>query len=146
MPQTPPTPAQTYPEQGDRIRVELGPDLVRSSNLPSLWEGTFMTFQGESLVVRGGSPPRAMRVPFDGIRSLAVERERSAAYAVAKGGLFGAAAGVGAWQFLKILCRSGCDDGLSSAWLPGVVTGGLIALIVATKTPGRHWVGASLPR
>jgi hypothetical protein len=123
---------EVHPQQGERIRVEVGP-------------ATAAPFQDETLVANGPIYG-AMRLPLDGIESLHVERRKSTAYAIAKGGLVGTAFGVGMWRFLDILCRTGCDSGLGSAWFPAAVSGALVALVVGTRAPGRQWISVPLPR
>lgn len=137
-----PAVAQATPQQGDRIRVELRPT---PGAVGSPWEGRFLMFQGRSLVATDeiGGP---QRLPFDGIESLYVERDRSTRSAIMRGAAAGAAFGLGMWGFLHILCRSGCDGGFDSAWLPATVTGTLVAGIVAKRSAsGGHWVQVSLP-
>ena len=133
------------PRQGDRIRVELRPSTAGPLGLGSPLEGLFIMYQDSALIASGPSAG-AVRLPLRDIESLQIARSRSTTYSVARGALAGTAFGVGMWQFLKVLCRSGCDSGLGSAWLPATITGGLVALIVGTRAPGHHWVRVPLPR
>lgn len=141
-----PTGAQELPTQGERIRVELDPALTASSALTSTWEATFLMFQDRALVATGdfGGP---RRVPFDGIQTLQVERDRSTRSAIVRGAAVGAAFGLGMWGFLRILCRSGCGGGSDSAWLPAAISGTGVAVIVGWRSAsGGRWVQVSLPR
>lgn len=129
------------PEQGERVRVELTPTAVVAPGVTSPWESTFLMFRDDALITPnpyGG----AVALPLDDIEALYVERPRSRAYTLGKGALFGTAFGVGMWQVLSILCRSGCDSG--SDWLPATGAGALVGLLVVVKAPGHHWVRVSL--
>lgn len=137
--------AQAPPDQGERIRVELRPTVGMSNAVASPWEGTFLMFQERALVATdelGG----AQRLPFAGIEALYVERDRSTRSSILRGAAAGAAFGLGMWGILDILCRSGCDGGFDSAWLPATITGTLVAGIVAKRSAsGGRWVQVSLP-
>lgn len=87
-----------------------------------------------------------LALPLTAVRRLEVQRARGAAYAALRGGIAGGAFGVGMWQFLRILCRTGCDGGLGSAWLPATATGLVVGLLVAGQGPGTHWVRAAVPQ
>lgn len=123
------------------MRVELIPTAVAPPGVSSPWEGTFLTFRDDALVASnplGG----ALALPLEEIRSLDVERPRSSAYTIGRGALVGTAFGIGMWQFLNLLCRSGCDSG--NTWLPAAGAGTLVGVLVAVKAPGRHWVSVTL--
>jgi hypothetical protein len=101
--------------------------------------------QDASLVARDADGGAA-RLPFDGIEALYVERDRSTRSSIVRGGAAGAAFGLGMWAMLRTLCRSGCDGGLDSAWLPATLSGSLVTVIVARRSAsGGHWVQISLP-
>lgn len=129
------------PQQGETIRVELTPTAVLAPGITSPWEGTFLMFRDDALITPspyGG----AVALPLDEIESLYVERPRSRAYTIGKGALVGTAFGIGMWQVLSILCRSGCDSG--NDWLPATGAGALVGLLVVVKAPGHHWLRVSL--
>lgn len=129
------------PRRGERVRVELEPTAVVAPGVTSPWEGTFLMFRDDALITDnpyGG----AVALPLDDVESLYVERPRSRAHTIGKGALIGTAFGIGMWQMLNILCRSGCDSG--SDWLPATGAGALVGLLVVVKAPGHHWVSVSL--
>lgn len=129
------------PQQGERVRIELSPAAAAPPGVTSPWEGTFLMFRDDALITDnpyGG----ALALPLDDVESLYVERPRSRAYRIGKGALVGTAFGIGMWQMLNILCRTGCDSG--SDWLPATGAGALVGLLVVVKAPGRHWVRVSL--
>lgn len=130
-------------QPGEMVRIDL---TVRSADrlrVPSPWEGTFVTLQGQDVV---GNHPYSgpVRLPLDAIERAQVERRRSTASAVAIGIGAGSGLGLGMWQFLGVLCGSGCDTGDASTWGPAILTGVLVGVLVGARSAsGVHWVDAS---
>jgi hypothetical protein len=133
------------PASGERIRMDLDPAVRASIGLSSPWEGTFLMVRDGELVANDAALGRAVAVPLSAVQTLHVRRERAGIHAVRRGAIAGAAFGTGMWLQLRILCRSGCEGVLGSAWLPATVTGLFFGALFAGQGPGEHWVSARLP-
>lgn len=134
------------PTPGETIRMELAPRVGEELGLASPLEGTFLTVRGDDLIAndpsRGG---RMLAVPLDGLQAVHALRERHPRHALTRGAIAGTAFGVGMWQFLAILCGSGCDSGSASTWFPATVVGAFVGFIVGSQGPGTHWVDVPVP-
>ena len=136
----------TPPQPGEHIRVRLSGSAADRLRLPPSLEATFVMFQGPNVVA--DTPfSGALRLPLDDVESVEVERRRGMRSAIAIGSGAGAALGVGMWQFLAVLCGSGCDTGDASTWGPAIATAlGVGIFVGARASSGRRWVRVELPR
>lgn len=136
--------SQTGPNPGERIRIEMGPQTAGALGVTSPWEGTFIMVRQDALVasnpLSGG-----MALPLSGVQAIQVRRRRATSHALVRGTLAGTVFGVAAWRFLRVLCRTGCENGVGSAWAPALGSGLLVALLVAGQGPGEHWVYIDVP-
>ncbi|MBW3535005.1 MAG: carboxypeptidase regulatory-like domain-containing protein [Gemmatimonadetes bacterium] len=134
------------PTPGERIRMELVPHVGEELGLASPFEGTFLTVRGDDLLAndpsRGG---RTLALPLSGLEAVHALRERHPRHAMKRGAIAGTAFGVGMWQFLAILCGSGCDSGSASTWFPATVVGAFVGFMVGAQGPGTHWVDVPVP-
>ena len=129
---------------GETIRLQVESRAAWNLGLDSPMEGVFLMVLEDALVASSPYYGR-LAVPLSAVEALEVQRARKRSHVFVRGGIVGGAFGVGMWQFLKILCRSGCDNGLGSAWLPAAVSGLFVGALVAGQGPGTHWVPAELP-
>lgn len=135
------------PEAGERIRVELSPQVSGSLGVSSPWGGTFVMATDSTLVAADPTLGRAMAMPIDGVRGLHVLRPRSSSHAWLRGSLAGLAMGGGTWLGLSVLCNwSECHGAGPSRWLPSAATGILVGFLVHRMGPGDHWVSAPVRR
>lgn len=139
--------AQALPlASGDRIRVELAERLFATASLTSPWEGTFMMQRGDTLLARSTYGSDAVSLPLSDVRAVYARRERGPGHALLRGAIGGTIFGVVGWQFMNVLCRSACKDGLDNAWLPAAGAGLLFAVLVVGQGPGQHWIRVDGPR
>lgn len=133
------------PEEGEPVRLELNEEARAETGLGSPWEGTFLEAREGELIGRDPTFGRAVAIPLDGVEALQVRRERGPIHALRRGAIAGGLFGTGMWLQLRILCRSGCEGVLGSAWFPATVTALVFGALFAAQGPGEHWVSAPLP-
>lgn len=134
------------PVRGETVRIGIDARSAGVLSRESPIEVTFLAFQEDNIVVADLRTERRMAVPFSGVTGFQVMRDHPANRANIRGALAAGAFGTGMWFFLRILCRSGCDNGLGSAWFPAAATGVAVGLMVKSRGPGSGWRDADLPQ
>jgi hypothetical protein len=142
-----PLSAQALPlASGDQIRVELSELMAARTSLESPWEGTFMMQRGDTLLGRSTYGFDSVLLPLSDVQAVYARRDRGPAYAVVRGAVAGTIFGVLGWQFLNVLCRSACEEGIDNAWVPAAGAGLVLAVLVGGQGPGQRWVRVDVPR
>jgi len=126
------------PRSGDRVRITGG---------TTSGEFTFLTREGDTLVLRKAMGVDTLRVPLSSIGSLAVRRSRTSGRGAARGAGIGFLIGGGTGALIGLMSGDDPPGFMSfSAGEKAVVLGGalgllgtLIGVIGGASNPGQRW-------